>query len=394
MPQNLPAVSAARLRSWASDVLLPFWATAGFDSRHGAFVEKFAPGGAPSSEDYTRVRVQARQIFVFSHAAASGLGDLGLDPARRAFAFLETHAWDRDGGGWFHRLRRSGPPLERAKDCYDHAFLLLAMAWLYRASGEAGVLRRAEETVAFLDRALGQQRGGAFDGYAERQVAAGAALPLPRRQNPHMHLLEAFHALYEASGDARWLMHAGRIFQLFRRHFFDAAAGQLIELFDRDWQEVPQEGRRLREPGHFFEWTWLLHRHAALTGDAAAAGALRPLYDWAWQNGVERAGAAPWVVFEAVDAAGPLLGGGSKRLWPQAEAVKAALAVYERFGDEEALAAARRLLGGLFTTFASLDRPQWHEQVDRDGRVIREGMPASSLYHLYLAAAEAIRVLP
>src|SRR3546814_3490592 len=77
MPQNLPAVSAARLRSWASDVLLPFWATAGFDSRHGAFVEKFAPDGAPSSEDYTRVRVQARQIFVFSHAPARGLSDHG-----------------------------------------------------------------------------------------------------------------------------------------------------------------------------------------------------------------------------------------------------------------------------------------------------------------------------
>src|SRR3546814_20347986 len=92
MPQNLPAFSAARLRSWASDILLPFWATAGFDARHGAFVEKFAADGAPSRDDYTRVRVQARQIFVFSHAAASGLSDLGLDRAHRAFAFLETPA--------------------------------------------------------------------------------------------------------------------------------------------------------------------------------------------------------------------------------------------------------------------------------------------------------------
>src|SRR3546814_17010414 len=80
---------------------------------------------------------------VFSHAAASGLSDLGLDRAHRAFAFLETHAWDRDGGGWFHRLRRSGPPVDCAKDCYDHAFLLLAMAWLYRASGKAGEIGRA-----------------------------------------------------------------------------------------------------------------------------------------------------------------------------------------------------------------------------------------------------------
>ena len=34
--------------------------------------EKFEADGRPSGEDSTRVRVQARQIFVFSHAAAAG----------------------------------------------------------------------------------------------------------------------------------------------------------------------------------------------------------------------------------------------------------------------------------------------------------------------------------
>jgi len=109
---------------------------------------------------------------------------------------------------------------------------------------------------------------------------------------------------------------------------------------------------------------------------------------------VEREGAAPWVAFEELDPAGKVLAGGSKRLWPQTEAVKSALAIYERFGDEEALNQARLLLGGLFSNFASLERPDWREQTDRDGKLTRDGMPASSLYHLFLAAAEAVRVLP
>lgn len=383
-----------RLRPWVSGILLPFWAEAGFDRAHGAFVEKFEPSGEATREDYTRVRVQARQIYVFSHAAVAGFSDAGLVRAQQAFAFLEEHAWDRQAGGWFHRLRRSGPPLDRTKDCYDHAFLLLAMAWLYRAGGDDRVLRRAEETSAFLEDRLAVSRAGAFDGYAERAVAPGAEVPLPRRQNPHMHLLEAFLALYEASGEPRWLELAGRLFDLFRRHFFEAAGGQLVEFFDRDWREVPEEGRRLREPGHHFEWTWLLHRYAALSGEAACAAAAQPLFDWAWRYGVDRDGAAPDVTFDQVDPDGRVLNGGSKRLWPQTEAVKACLAVYERSGEAEALARARRLLAALFRTFANLDAPRWHEQVDREGRVIREGMPASSLYHLFLAAAEAIRVLP
>ena len=400
MPQNpsafLPALTGARLRLWLNETLLPFWAGRGFDSAHGAFVEKFEPDGAPSRDDYTRVRVQARQIFVFAHAAAAGFGAVGLEHAERAFAFLEAHALDREHGGWFHRLSRSGRPLDRAKDCYDHAFLLLAMAALYRAGGDSKVLERAGETADFLDAALGQRRGELFDGYSEQQVAAGAALPLPRRQNPHMHLLEAFLALYEASGEARWLAQARRIHGLFSRHFYKD--GQLVEFFDGDWREVPQGGshggHRLREPGHFFEWAWLLQRYATLTGDDRALAPLRPLYDWAWENGVDRTGKASNVALEALDPAGQVLAGGSKRLWPQCEAVKAALAVHERFGEAEALERAQQLLAALFTTFADLDRPDWREQVDRNGKVIREGMPASSLYHLYLATAEAVRVLP
>jgi len=387
-----PAVSGAQLRSWLGATLLPFWADSGFDAVHGAFVEKFEPDGAPSRDDDTRVRVQARQIFVFAHAAASGFSGVGLERAQSAFAFLDAHAWDRAAGGWFHRLRYDGAPLDRAKDCYDHAFVLLALAALYRAGGESRVYERAVETADFLDAALGQTRGGAFDGYAEQQVAAGAALPLPRRQNPHMHLLEAFLALYEVSGEARWLERARRIHSLFLRHFYQDR--QLVEFFDADWKKVAQGGRHLREPGHFFEWAWLLHRYATLTGDDSAADAMRPLYDRAWGNGVDRDGAAPFVVFEALDPEGRVLAGGSKRLWPQCEAVKAALAVHERYGDAEALQRAQQLLGALFTTFAGLDRADWREQVDRDGNVIREGMPASSLYHLYLAVAEAVRVLP
>lgn len=395
MPQDsrpkAPAFEGARLRPWLQGTLLPFWAGTGFDARHGAFVEKFDADGRPGGGDETRAMVQARQIFVFCHAAAAGFGDAGLAAARRAFAFLETHAWDRDGGGWVHSLAYGGRPLDRAKDCYDQAFLLLAMAALYRVDRDARVLARAAETAAFLDRALGRTRGGAFDGYAERAVAPGVPLPLPRRQNPHMHLLEAYLELYEASGETRWIERAQDIIGLFRRHFLKD--GHLVEFFDADWHEVAQDGRRLREPGHFCEWAWLLHRYATLSGDDSPADAMRALWGWARAKGIDRAGAAPGVVFEEIDSEGRVLAGGRKRLWPQCEAVKAALAMHERFGDEEALDEARRLLSGLFTTFASLDRPDWREQVDRDGRLLREGMPASSLYHFYLAAAEAVRVL-
>src|SRR5690606_37357923 len=109
----------------------------------------------PAGGDETRAMVQARQIFTFCHAAGAGFGDAGLAPARRAFAFLEAQAWDREAGGWFHSLTYGGRPLDRTKDCYDQAFLLLAMGALYRVDRDPRVLARAEETAGFLDRVLG-----------------------------------------------------------------------------------------------------------------------------------------------------------------------------------------------------------------------------------------------
>src|SRR3546814_15404682 len=98
---------------------------------------------------------------------------------------------------------------------------------------------------------------------------------------------------------------------------------------------------------------------------------MRPLYDRAWEKGVDRGSEAPFVAFEALDPDGRVLAGGSKRLWPQCEGVKADLAGYESCSAEAALAAARHLLGGLFATFSHLNRPDCREKVARDGGLLR-----------------------
>lgn len=394
MSQPPKPLAPVDLERWLRSTVLPFWASTGFDSGPGAFVEKLDLSGEASSEDYTRVRLQARQIYVFAHAQILGLFPDGLALASRAFAFLSRHGWDQRSGGWFHQLRRDGHPLDRTKDCYDHAFVLLALAWLYRAGGDPAVLAKAQETMKFLDTALRLERSGNFDGYAERVVASGEALALPRRQNPHMHLLEAFLALYEASKDADWLARAREILGLFARHFFAAETGQLTEFFDQDWQEVPLAGKRIREPGHHFEWVWLLHRYGQLSGDHSFEPAMEPLFAWAWKHGIDRRDGGVFGAYDEVDETGGILKDGSKRLWPQTEALKACLALTERGDHPQAGDGIEALLQSMFAHFVSLDHGLWQDQLSGSGRMIAPAIPASSLYHLFLAIVEAIRVLP
>ncbi len=73
-----------------------------------------------------------------------------------------------------------------------------------------------------------------------------------------MHLLEAALVNLEASGDERFKVFADEIVDLFVDRFFDPLSCSLAENFDEDWERCPGPAGRFIEPGHQFEWAWIL----------------------------------------------------------------------------------------------------------------------------------------
>jgi mannose-6-phosphate isomerase len=114
----------------------------------------------------------------------------------------------------------------------------------------------------------------------------------PRRQNPHMHLLEALLSFYETTGDALHLERAGDLAQLFRSRLFDDEHGALPEFYDEKWRPMSDHLGRVVEPGHHFEWCWLLHRWHALGGKDFTAEAER-LRAHAEAHGLDASGRKP-----------------------------------------------------------------------------------------------------
>ena len=55
-----------------------------------------------------------------------------------------------------------------------------------------------------------------------------------------------------------YLEEAGRIVELFFSVLFDECNGCVGEFFDDDWGADAAQGQNV-EPGHSFEWVWLLH---------------------------------------------------------------------------------------------------------------------------------------
>ena len=393
---GIMSIDTNHILDWLTRQALPLWSDAGYDTAAGGFVECLTLDGFPLLNRNKRMHVQARQIYVYSHAHLLGWtppsGRLApLEVARGGFDFLTQHYWRKDGGGFIYAASRSGTPADSRIESYEQAFALFALAWYHRASGDPAALEWAARVLAFMDETLADPSNG---GYFENP-----ARDLPRRQNPHMHLLEALLALYTATSDDSYLRRARRIIDLFRTRLLDPETRTLGEFFTNSWAPAPGTAGQTVEPGHHFEWVWLLRRYSEVTSDTTDAESAA-LYNFAATHGIDQSpGAAQGLAFDSVLRTGgdPRLGHGTslddnKRLWVQTEAIKAQTARVEAGHDPDAAALLEVLLERLFDLYLRAGNGNWQDHIDASGHGFAETAPASSFYHLFLCLTEVLRV--
>ncbi|MBZ9885517.1 AGE family epimerase/isomerase [Mesorhizobium sp. CA10] len=362
-----------RVRHWLFEETLPLWSTLGVDERHGGFHEALGFDAAPLMKP-KRMRTQARQVYAFAVAKERGWDG----PADRLIAHgIDFMAGQgrTDRGGWVRTLNIDGSVADPVEDAYDHSCVLLALAHAHM-SGHPNALRLAEETFAFLDAHLEDAR---LTGFLETSDGAEE-----RRSNPHMHLLEAFLAWHKATGERAYLRRAARIIDLFRSHFFDAESWTLGEYFDDGWKPAAGEKRSWTEPGHHFEWASLLVDFAARSGQGELTAFARKLYASAVANGLNR---ATGLAYGAVSRQGLPLDTVS-RSWPQAEAIKAAIAL-DGSGGPDLKPEIEARVGRLFRWHIDpAPLGLWIDRIDERGRSLATDVPASIFYHLVCALTQ------
>jgi N-acylglucosamine 2-epimerase/mannose-6-phosphate isomerase len=304
----------------------------------------------------------------------------GEEIARHGFAFLKR-SWLGPGRAWPRTATREGAPKDLTPDLYDLAFAVFALCWLHKLTKDHEPLDLALATLDFIQTDMRHPSGG----FLHERPPSG-----PRLQNPHMHLLEACLVGMEASLHPRFAALADEIADLFRTRFFDHETGTLGEFFNEDWTRARGElGRRI-EPGHHFEWAWILTRLQRLGGADLSAEA-RALTAFAEQWGLN---AATGLTHNIVRDDGALIDGAS-RTWPNTERIKAWIAAAERDGAPAAPARIAQSADALFRFHLSRPAPGlWIETFDAAGAPAADKIPTSTLYHVFLAFAEVLRARP
>ncbi|CAK7192841.1 Cellobiose 2-epimerase [Commensalibacter sp. Nvir] len=359
---------------WLFNYAFPYWGEIGCDGPKnnphlwGAH-EQLKLDGSPDFPGYKRMRVQARQLYSFTQAAMLGWSQ-GNKIAEYLYQFIKKGLIGE--GQWAKTLTREGQVLDNSSDLYDLAFIIFSLSWYARLSGDIEPIRKARQTVRWIKQYMACPRGGFKNVYPSVQGY--------RQQNPHMHLLEAALALYETTQCEKDLQLIDDLVRLFCTVFFDRRTNIVHEYYEEDWRLPPSHLKINIEPGHQYEWIWLLSECERLTGKNHFKE-IQLLYSFNMRHAID---VITGLVCDEVSVDG-IITNKSSRLWVQTEAIRAS----SLMRDEKSHIHLTKIIHNLLNRyFVCCPKGTWQDQLDENCAYKNKIIPTSSFYHIVSSYAQ------
>ena len=370
---------ASELKHWLTEAAMPAWSAGGLNPENSGFSELLDLQSGDPAGTFRRARVQPRQLYSVAEAARLGWNGPARQTLERGLDWYLAHFLKEDGLA-IAATDNEGAVTDATIDLYNQAFALLGLAHAADALPErrSDLLGIANRLMDVLEARYRHPELG-FQNCMPDQGAL--------QSNPHMHLFEAFQALEQFTGAPRWAALADEVAKLAMTRFIDPVNGGLREFFADDWAPYPDDSGRIMEPGHQFEWAWLLVRWGRERGNAEALMMARRLFQIARTHGIDaNRKVAIMALNDDFSIRDPLA-----RLWGQTEWLKAAIALADcSTGIERQYFLAEALQGieALELFLADVPAGLWRDKLKDDGVFVDEPAPASSFYHIVCAISE------
>lgn len=370
--------------TWLREDVCPLWLKNGFDTQAGAFEECLALDGKPISAP-RRLMVQSRQIFSFRLAMELGACDRqeALRTTKETITGILKN-YSLPSGAFAHSISKSGEIVDQTPDLYAQAFALFGLANAYAIEPLAVYEDRAFRLVDYLNES--------------RKVEGGGYLEIGKngmlfQSNPHMHLFEAFISWMEVSSNSKWQKNASEILNLCLEKFIDRPTHLLAEHFNSNWNIERENGRFFFEPGHQYEWAWLMGKYERLT-DTNLRDVRNNLVEKSELYGVD---SDRMCVYDEVWS-DHTPKSKTARFWPQTERIKAVLQLAEEATTNsyqiKMTSAADEAISTLFKFFECDTKGLWFDRMMEDGSFQKNPAKASSLYHIIAALNDYIKIRP
>jgi len=381
-------LSAETFRQHALTDILPYWYEHALDREFGGYIPQLDRRWRITDHNAKNLVPTTRLIFNFCQGKLLDGPAWCAEAAKHGLDFLLEKFRDPHDGGWYWQVNRVGQPSDDQKATYGHAFAILALSEYHRAFGDTRALESARQTFDVLEEHAYTPEPGGYVSRFDRDWSNPESM---RSQNPQMHLVEALLALYETSGDDRYVDRAAELCQLMNDRLFDHEHGCLPEFFNDDWSDARQQREGPVQPGHQMEWAWLLQRVYAYRPEAVFMERAKQMVTFAWEHGWDQEFGGYYTDLRRTgEVKNP-----NKSFWQQCEGVMAPLWLWGHTKDEAHRSMFEQSARYCFDRFVDWDTGGWFGGLSRDNRPRsrHKGGPWKADYHVVQMCAEVCRFL-
>lgn len=383
----------SELEKELSDIL-SYWMKYTPDHANGGFFGSVNNENEPDTTAAKGVVLYSRILWTFSSAYEFTKQQLHLNTAAKAFDYITNHFFDHEYGGVYWSVDAEGKKKDGRKQIYGLAFCIYGLAAYFKVSGSEMALRFAKDLYNTIEQySFDKVNGGYVEAFG-RNWKAVDDLRLSEKDdnerktmNTHLHLVEAYTALFTVWPDEGLKNKIISLLELFDQHFINKETHHLHLFFEDDWKLKST----LESYGHDIEASWLLQQCAEVIGH-------QPLTELFKQAAVPIADAAA----EGLDTDGGLwyehepnknLLIYEKHSWPQAEAMIGFYNAYRLTGNNNYLRQSLHSWDFIKKHIKDHEKGEWFWGVKKDYSVMNKEKAGfwKCPYHNCRACMELLR---
>ena len=320
------------------------WFPRAVDKNRGGFHQNYAGDWKRIAGDERSIVYQSRLTWLSAQAAQRFPAQKKryIEYSNHGARFLRERMWDKRFGGFFWELNGQGKAERNGeKHVYGNAFAIYALCAHYRATRDPRSLALAQRGFRWLERHAHDAKNGGYLEALRRDgkplLTGSVAFPKDfigttygfKSMNTHIHVLEAFSALYQIAPTRLLRRRLQEVFFLVRDKINVPSVGAMNLYFTPAWRALPD----VDSFGHDVETAYLLIEASEVLGrpnDARTWTIARRMVDHALSYGFDTTHGGFYDAGSAFGAATKT----EKIWWMQAESLNALLLMHERLGRQ------------------------------------------------------------
>ncbi len=408
-----------KIKKWKDEMtfhleneLLPFWKERCLDADNGGYITQFDTDGNDTGCDEKSLLAHMRTVYSLSLAHKYGFDkdSVCLNLARQGVYHAVRNYWDHEYGGFYWLFNRKNEVVIDKKIIYGLSFAIYALSTFTTVSGDKTGIEYAQKCFDLLQIHCSDTFDGGYWEMFHRDwtlCSPGSGGGDRKTLDVHMHLMEAYTALYACSKKELHRRKLNEIIDILIKRIMHPDFGGGIPQFFKDWTVAPQikfdiiwgwdrfTGEKQEKEnvfdntsyGHNVEFFWLLvealrvmdddlHKYDDLFGKILST---------AVNTGIDREFGG---VYVEGSHDGKLVYDRGKEFWQQAEFLTGMLDAYLLYNDEKYLDAYENVHDFVMKHMIKHEVGEWWPLLTREGEPVWTHMSHSWKvnYHTIRAA--------